>query len=162
MVRVREYLLTLLSFLFLIRAYSKKLLRHHLDPFHGRPSAPIDEDIILSMPNLDFDQYIGDPRDQYNEQYTGLTTARNLYWQKYAGPNNFWDYMRLIKYYDNSIFDLARKFMPARANTTFGIVIEPNIFERPKIVKGKNPTLENTFYTSSIDIAKTKSAEAGS
>jgi hypothetical protein len=43
MVRVREYLLTLLSFLFLIRAYSKKLLRHHLDPFHGRPSAPIDE-----------------------------------------------------------------------------------------------------------------------
>ena len=55
------------------------------------PSAAIDEDIILSMPNLDFDQYIGDPRDQYNEQYTGLTEARNLYWQKNTGPNNFWD-----------------------------------------------------------------------
>ena len=62
------------------------------------PSKAIDEDIILSMPNLDFDQYIGDPRDQYKEQYSGLVEARNLYWKKYSGPNNFWDYLRLLKY----------------------------------------------------------------
>ena len=115
------------------------------------PSAPIDEDIILSMPNLDFDQYIGDPRDQYKEQYTGLTTARNLYWQKYSGPNNFWDYMRLLKYYDSSLYKQLRDLVPARANATIGILVEPTILERDKIIIGKKPTFEPQHHTTDID-----------
>jgi hypothetical protein len=104
------------------------------------PSQAINEDIILSMPNLDFDQYIGDPRDQYNEQYTGLVEARNLYWKKYSGPNNFWDFLRLLKYYDSSLYDQVRSLIPARANATVGILIEPTILERDKIIIGKEPT----------------------
>jgi len=94
------------------------------------PSKAIDEDIILSMPNLDFDQYIGDPRDQYKEQYSGLVEARNLYWKKYSGPNNFWDYLRLLKYYDSSLYEQVRSLIPARANATVGILVEPTILER--------------------------------
>ena len=33
-----------------------------------------------------------------------------------------------------------------------GLLIEPNIFERPKVVTGKDPVVENKFYSSSIDI----------
>lgn len=115
------------------------------------PSAVIDEDIILSMPNLDFDQYIGDPRDQYKEQYTGLVTARNLYWQKYSGPNNFWDYLRLLKYYDNSLYKQIRDLVPARSNANIGIMIEPTVLERDKIVIAKEPTFESSHYTTNID-----------
>jgi len=111
------------------------------------PSAAIDEDIILSMPNLDFDQYIGDPRDQYNEEYTGLRTARDLYWKKYAGPNNFWDYLRLLKYYDSSLYKQVRSLIPARANAKVGIMIEPTVLERDKIVIGKKPSFEPQHYT---------------
>ena len=124
------------------------------------PSKAIDEDIISSMPNLDFDQYIGDPRDQYKEQYTGLTEARNLYWQKYSGPNNFWDYLRLLKYYDSSLYKQIGKLVPARANATVGILIEPTIFERDKIIIGKKPTFEPQHYTSYINIEPVYSESA--
>ena len=115
------------------------------------PSAVIDEDIITSMPNLDFDQYIGDPRDQYKERYEGLVTARNLYWQKYSGPNNFWDYLRLLRYYDNSLFKQVKTLIPARANANVGIIIEPTILERDKVIVGKKPTFEPQHHTTIID-----------
>ena len=115
------------------------------------PSAAIDEDIITSMPNIDFDQYIGDPRDQYKETYTGLTEARNLYWQKYSGPNNFWDYLRLLKYYDSSLYKQVADLVPARANATIGILIEPTVLERDKIIVGKKPTFETQHHKTVID-----------
>ena len=65
-----------------IPAYDKAPIDSNKLGIYFSPSKAIDEDIIQSMPNIDFDQYIGDPRDQYKEQYTGLTTARNLYWKK--------------------------------------------------------------------------------
>ena len=116
------------------------------------PSDVINEDIIRSVADLDFDKYIGDPRDQYKHRYRGLKKVAESYWQKYSSPNNFWDYMRLIKYYDNSIFELARKFMPARANTTFGIVIEPNIFERSKVVLHTSMSFDNMSFRGEIDL----------
>jgi hypothetical protein len=124
------------------------------------PSKAIDEDIIASMPNLDFDQFIGDPRDQYKEQYTGLRTARNLYWQKYSGPNNFWDYLRLLKYYDSSLYKQLRILIPARANANIGILIEPTILERDKVIIGKKPSFESQHYVTSIDIEKEVSESA--
>ena len=124
------------------------------------PSAAIDEDIISSFPNIDFDQYIGDPRDQYKEQYTGLSTARNLYWKKYAGPNNFWDYLRLLKYYDSSLYKQVKSLIPARANATVGILIEPTIFERDKVIIGKVPTLEPAHHVTRIDISNEYSESA--
>jgi hypothetical protein len=124
------------------------------------PSAAIDEDIITSMPNLDFDQYIGDPRDQYKEQYSGLVEARNLYWQKYSGPNNFWDYLRLIKYYDSSLYEQVKDLVPARANATVGILIEPTVLERDKIIVGKKPTFEPQHHITRIDVTNEYSESA--
>jgi len=118
------------------------------------PSDVINEDIIRSVADLDFDQYIGDPRDEYKYKYRGLKKIADSYWQKYSSPNSFWDYMRLIKYYDNSIFELARKFTPFRSSKTYGIVIEPNIFERSKEVLGKAPSFDNKSYRGEIDLTE--------
>jgi hypothetical protein len=115
------------------------------------PSAAINEDIISSFPNIDFDQYIGDPRDQYKERYDRLSEVRNLYWKKYAGPNNFWDYLRLLKYYDSSLYKQIRALIPARANATVGILIEPTLFERDKVIIGKQPTFEPQHHTTYIE-----------
>ena len=60
----------------------------------------------------------------------------NTYWQKYTTPNNFWDYIRLIRYYDTSVFDQLRRMIPARANASVGLLIEPNLLERRKEVIG--------------------------
>ena len=117
------------------------------------PTDVINNDIINSVGNLNFEDYLGDPRDKDKLSYNGLNYVADNYWKKYTAPNNFWDYIRLIKYYDQSLYPQLRKMIPARAKPDIGLLIEPNIFERPKVTR-KEPTLENTFYSSSIDISK--------
>jgi hypothetical protein len=143
-----------------IPAYDKAPLDSNKLGIFFSPSAAINEDIISSFPNIDFDQYIGDPRDQYKEEYSGLQTARNLYWKKYSGPNNFWDYLRLLKYYDSSLYKQVKSLIPARANATVGILIEPTIFERDKIIIGRKPTFETQHHVSTIYIGTEVSESA--
>ena len=110
------------------------------------PADVINEDIMYSIADMNFDDYIGDPRDQYKYQYRGLEQQQRNYFKKYNSPNNFWDYMRLIDYFDNSIWTQIERLIPARANTNLGLLIEPNILERNKEVVGKLPEFENTYY----------------
>ena len=117
------------------------------------PTDVINNDIINSVGDLNFDNYLGDPRDREEQSYRGLGYVANNYWKKYTAPNNFWDYIRLIKYYDQSLFPQLRKLIPARAKPDIGVMIEPNIFERPKVTIGKTPKYENTYYSSSIDVS---------
>ena len=116
------------------------------------PTDVINTDIINSVGDLRFDDYLGDPRDRTELHYRGLEYTADNYWKKYTAPNNFWDYMRLIKYYDQSLYPQLRKLIPARAKPDIGLLIEPNILERPKVIMGKSVDYENRSYTSSIDI----------
>ena len=115
------------------------------------PTDVINNDIINSVADLRFDNYLGDPRDLYKLDYRGLKYVANNYWKKYNSPNNFWDYMRLIKYYDQSMFPQLKKMIPARANARVGILIEPNIFERPKLNTSQKPNADNFYYSASIN-----------
>jgi hypothetical protein len=64
-----------------------------------------------AMGNLDFSDYIGDPRDQFKTYYRGLRKIKDLYWQKYTSPNSFWDYMRILKFYDKAIFEQIKSLI---------------------------------------------------
>jgi len=116
------------------------------------PTDVINTDIIESVADLNFDNFLGDPRDLQELEYRGLKHASDNYWKKYKSPNNFWDYIRLIKFYDQSLFGQIRKMIPARAKANLGILVEPNLFERNKVVIGKPPKFENFYFSSSIDI----------
>jgi hypothetical protein len=118
------------------------------------PSDVINDDIIRSVADFNFDDLVGDPRDRYEYEYRGLKYVADQYWQKYTSPNNFWDYLRLIKYYDFAIFDLCNKFLPARANERFGLVIEPNLLERSKEVVGKTPSFDNLSFNGEINLTQ--------
>jgi hypothetical protein len=109
---------------------------------------------MRSVANLDFNQYLGDPRDQFKEHYRGLRDVRNQYWQKYKSPNNFFAYLRLIKYYDQSIFDQFERLTPARANKHFGVVVEPNIFERSKNILYLSQSFEDLSFRTTIDLTQ--------
>ncbi len=116
------------------------------------PTDVINEDIILSVADLDYDQFIGDPRDKYKRRYRRLDDAATSYWQKYNAPNNFWDYMRLIRFYDTSVFDQIRKMIPAKARANVGLLIEPNILERRKEVVGAPPDFDVRNFRGNIDL----------
>jgi len=117
------------------------------------PTDVINNDIINSVANLNFDQYLGDPRDRSKLEYRGLKSVADNYWKKYTSPNNFWDYIRLLKYYDQSLFPQIRKMIPARAKPNLGILVEPNIFERPKTIIGRDPEVTTHYYSQSIDVS---------
>ena len=117
------------------------------------PTDVVNEDIVLSFANLDFNQYLGDPRDNFELHYPELKDTANEYFQKYTGKNNFWDYMRLIKYYDQSIFKQIKNLIPARSKPHLGTVIEPNIFERSKApVQRNHPSFTLPFYEKTINL----------
>jgi len=116
------------------------------------PTDVINNDIINSVANLNFDNFLGDPRDRLKLDYRGLKEASNHYWKKYTSPNNFWDYIRLLKYYDQSLFPQIRKMIPARAKPNLGILVEPNIFERPKTIIGRTPEVTTPYFSQSIDV----------
>ena len=106
----------------------------------------VNEDIMYSMADFDFNDLVGDPRDEFELDFRGLEKAQRDYWRKYSSPNNFWDYLRILKYYDSGIFDQIRSFIPARANATLGVLIEPNMLERDKEVIGKLPEIDNNYF----------------
>ena len=94
------------------------------------PVDVINEDIVSSFANLDFNQYIGDPRDNFEESYSTLKDISNQYFQKYTGKNDFWDYMQMIKYYDQSIFKQLKK-----------------------LVQKSNPSFTEPYYEDTINIS---------
>jgi len=124
------------------------------------PSDAINQDIIESLANINFDNYLGDPRDRYSETYRGLDAAQDKYWQKHNAPFSFFQYLKLLKTYDQSIFPQLKKMVPARANARFGILVEPNILERAREVVGKAPSFENTYYEDRLVMTASMSSSA--
>jgi len=121
-------------------------------------------------------QLIGAPNLQYSSSYIPLDNVANTYFRaEYPnGKYNVWDFIRVIKYYNNSIFKMLRDWMPARASATTGIAIQSHMLERNKyprheptytILSGSanvhmvsisgsdgGSVLENTYYVEKIPI----------
>ena len=110
------------------------------------PVDVVNEDIIYSIADFNFDDYIGNPNDEYEPNYKDLRHLRRQYFKRYSNSNNFWDYLRLLQYYDSSIFDTLLQLTPARAHTQTGILIEPSILERSKQVVSRKPEFDNRYY----------------
>ena len=110
------------------------------------PVDVVNEDIMYSIADFNFDDYIGDPRDQFKQTYKDLRHLRKEYFKRYDMSNNFFDYLRILQFYDSSVYDTLLQLVPARAKTSVGVLIEPNILERNKQIIGRQPEFENTFF----------------
>ena len=110
------------------------------------PTDVVNEDIIYSLADFDFDDFVGDPRDEFEYSYRTLEQKRLDYFKRYFGSNSFWDYLRILSFYDSSVFRTLKQFIPARAKPQFGTLIEPNILERTKEVIGKKPSTTQPYY----------------
>ena len=80
------------------------------------------------------DDYIGSPLPsaQTASNYEDLKDIKDIYFQKVKRRYNYWDYLKQIQYVDHTLFKLIEQFVPARANTKTGILIEPHLLERNK------------------------------
>jgi len=98
------------------------------------PQDEVNDDIISQLGSFNIGNYIGDPRQVSSSltYYPDFNVLRNSYFSKYTSNYNLWDYIRLIKFYDNSLFKMIQDFTPARAGLATGIVIKQTLLERNK------------------------------
>ena len=98
------------------------------------PQNEINDDIIDSLGYFNIGEYIGDPRQVSSSatSYPDLNALSNNFFQKYFETYDLQDYVKLIKYFDNSLFKMIKDFVPARTSLTSGVVIKQHILERNK------------------------------
>jgi len=110
------------------------------------PQNEINDQIIsLYSSSFNIDTYIGDPRESQRTEYPSLVTFNNNYYQSegYFKQYNIKDFVRLIQFFDNSLFKMIRDFVPARSNLQTGLIIKSPILERPKAKTTKTGVDEN-------------------
>ena len=103
------------------------------------PTKELNMDILKAFGDFNIDNYIGDPGDEYKENYSELQKLREYYFERL--DRNINEYIQLIKYIDKSLFDVLHDIAPARAKVSKGLLIEPHFLERNKTLWDK-PTTE--------------------
>jgi hypothetical protein len=116
------------------------------------PQDSINEDIIAQLGQFNIDEYIGDPRLATLNTYPKLDELRDFYFQKYSNSQNLFDIIKLLSYFDNSLFKMIKDFVPAKTNLSTGLVIKPHILERNKQPRYE-PNLETFYYEGNIKTA---------
>jgi hypothetical protein len=98
------------------------------------PQNEINDDIISSIGYFEVGDYIGDPRliPTRNVEYPDLVALRDAYFLKYIKNYDLTDFVRLIKFFDNSLFKMIKDYVPARTSIATGIVVKQHILERQK------------------------------
>ena len=117
------------------------------------PQNQINDDIIGQMGHFNIGEYIGDPRQRFSGSlYPDLNTLSEEYFKKYIKQYDLTDFVRLIKFFDNSLFKMIKDFIPVRTSLASGLVIKQHLLERNKYPQ-PSVSFENTQYTGSIDTA---------
>ena len=110
------------------------------------PTKELNMDILKAFGDFNIDNYIGDPSDEYKDSYKSLADLREYYFER-LGNRDIYEYIRLVKYIDKSLFDILADLAPARTNISKGLLIEPHYLERSKTKWTKPESLRNDYET---------------
>jgi hypothetical protein len=121
--------------------------------------------VVAANPSWNVDDFIGDPRYQYNSSYPTLEVERTKYLSPLTasivpytgsstnglasgsiGATDYNSFIRLIQFFDNSLFKMLKDYVPARTSLSTGITISSPILERNKWV------FANPSSTSEIEV----------
>jgi len=129
------------------------------------PTYNIDNYILDNITgSFNIDQYIGDPRYLYSKAYNNDTNGnlKDFAETLLSGSDAYdvFDFVRLIKFFDNQLFKMVKDFLPARDVTTSGIIIKPHLLNRSK-VQSAQATYTRPEYTASIDTLFVTGSDGG-
>ena len=114
---------------------------------------------LSSTPGYRIDDYIGDPRNVGARRYVTLNKLRDTLLQNLE-RYDVYDFVRLIKFFDNQLFKMIRDFVPGRDTVSTGIIIKPHLLDRSKTGE-PIPTAARYEYSASIDTAFIEGSEPG-
>ena len=119
------------------------------------PQDEVNDDIIATYGYGVISDVLADPRFAYDGKenyYPKLRQIANEYFKKYT-EGDVWDYLRLIKYFDNSLFKAIKSFVPARTSVTTGVIVKQHMLERNRrvpITVNPNTIIAYTPETGSV------------
>lgn len=113
--------------------YDKAPLDSNRLGIYFAPNFNIDLDIAHDIGGVKFDDYVGNPLDYGDNEYKALRPIRLHYWKKHLNPYSFFDYLKIIKQLDHTLFKQIEHLVPARANAQIGLLVQGNMLERPKV-----------------------------
>ena len=127
------------------------------------PQNQINDDIIGQLGHFNIGDYIGDPRQRSSSAviYPDLNNLSEEYFKKYIKPYDLVDFVRLIKFFDNSLFKMIKDFIPTRTSLASGLVVKQHLLERNKYPQPQVSYDDNIYYTGSIDTAFISGGAAG-
>ena len=105
------------------------------------PTDNVNNFIISSSQNssFDIDDYIGDPRLSFNSSYNKFPTS------SFTDRYDLYDYIRQLKFVDNTLSKMIKDFTPARVNPFTGVIIKPSLFDRSKVKQVEAKWSKNTI-----------------
>jgi len=116
------------------------------------PQTMINEDIIAQLGFTILDDLIGDPSNIDPYAYPDLVNTSRDYWKKYTDRNDMNAYIRIFSLFDLSFFKQVEQILPARADKTVGVLVQPNILERSRDKVLTRVSKESLTFTGSIDL----------
>lgn len=118
------------------------------------PSDLFNAHITSSIPSLNLQSLVASPGNLLSSSYEQLNYVYEDYLRDYYVKRfNVWDYIRLVKYYNNSIFRMIKDFVPARSNVSTGILIKDHILHRNKYARHEPEGDKSSNFSQSIDTA---------
>jgi len=129
--------------------------------FGFSPADDINNTISSSLGYFNIDQYIGNPAYQYSSSYAGLDQYERNFFSGYSYAHNIYEYIRLLKYFDNSIFKMVKDYVPARANLSEGLIVKSHILERNKYQRNEPELDMDSNFSQSIDLVEVSGGDPG-
>jgi hypothetical protein len=134
--------------------YDKAQLDSNRLGVYFSPTYEIDIDIARELGGASFDNYVGNPLDMRDDEYKRLRILRNHYWYKHQNPYNFFEYLKILRHLDHTLFKQIEMLIPARCNAQVGLLVKPNMLERPKVkamfanrdYEDISGTIDTSFY----------------
>ena len=131
--------------------------------------------------SFDIDEWIGDPRDRHDTKYgrldkeSRLVLAGSWNWEdildEWQNADFDWDdvlvyarspkgFVRLLNYFDSSLFRTIKQFLPARAKINTGAVIQSHKLHRSK-AQQVSASITQPEYDVSMSIASITGSQGG-
>ncbi len=144
-----------------IEDYNNNTQKNSFDVQVGfSPADSINAHITGTLPNLSVQQLIGNPTLQYSSSYGPLVEVSDDYFNTYYSSRyNVWDFIRVIKYYNNALFKMIQDYVPARSNLMTGIIVKSHILERNKYARHE-PVVATSSYGQTIDMISISASDA--
>jgi hypothetical protein len=127
----------------------------------------VSKSIAATNPTWSLDDYIGDPGQLYSGSYPDLDAQRKLYFETgvpgglapfTASLLDYNGFIRLIEFFDNSLFKMLNDFVPERTSLSTGVTINSPVLERNKVAYSKPTVTTQSVYEANYDIASISSS----